>query len=163
MHPPPRRYNGCQRGTFGHSPGSLLREVIDRSRLSTSHRVDGTAQRHSLSRRPPSVVSGESLIELLPGRERVASCGDRGADRRLAELERRLGLNSSNSGPPSSDGLKKPPRVSRLRTDPYAAAGAARPAAAGGSNDRARAFSIPVLWALWPLAGHAHKTSALAL
>ncbi len=33
---------------------------------------------------------------------------------RLAELERRLGLNSSNSGkPPSSDGLKKPPRVSR--------------------------------------------------
>ena len=35
---------------------------------------------------------------------------------RLAELERRLGLNSSNSGkPPTSDGLKKPPRVSSLR------------------------------------------------
>src|SRR5450631_4551651 len=34
----------------------------------------------------------------------------------IAELERRLGLNSSNSGkPPSSDGLKKPPRVSSLR------------------------------------------------
>jgi hypothetical protein len=31
----------------------------------------------------------------------------------IAELERRLGLNSSNSGkPPSSDGLKKPARVS---------------------------------------------------
>src|SRR3954452_23615707 len=35
---------------------------------------------------------------------------------RVAELERRLGLNSSNSGkPPSSDGLDKPPRVSSLR------------------------------------------------
>src|ERR1700732_3462120 len=31
---------------------------------------------------------------------------------RIAELERRLGLNSGNSGkPPSSDGLKKPVRV----------------------------------------------------
>jgi hypothetical protein len=35
---------------------------------------------------------------------------------RIAGLERRLGLNSSNSGkPPSGDGLKKPPRVSSLR------------------------------------------------
>ena len=32
----------------------------------------------------------------------------------IAELERRLGLNSSNSGkPPSSDGLKKKPRGDR--------------------------------------------------
>ena len=35
---------------------------------------------------------------------------------RIAELERRLGLNSGNSGkPPSSDGLKKPVRISSLR------------------------------------------------
>ena len=35
---------------------------------------------------------------------------------RIAELERRLGLNSGNSGkPPSSDGLKKPVRVGSLR------------------------------------------------
>src|SRR5580692_954256 len=35
---------------------------------------------------------------------------------RIAELERRLGLHSGNSGkPPSSDGLKKPVRVSSLR------------------------------------------------
>jgi transposase len=36
---------------------------------------------------------------------------------RIAELERRLGLNSSNSGkPPSSDGLKKPPRPARTQS-----------------------------------------------
>ena len=35
---------------------------------------------------------------------------------RIAELERRLGLNSGNSGkPPTSDGLKKPPRTTSLR------------------------------------------------
>ena len=35
---------------------------------------------------------------------------------RIAELERRLGLSSGNSGkPPSSDGLKKPPRTMCLR------------------------------------------------
>jgi transposase len=50
-------------------------------------------------------LSKDELIALLLAQEA-----------RIAELERRLGLNSSNSGkPPSSDGLKKPPRVSSLR------------------------------------------------
>ena len=35
---------------------------------------------------------------------------------RIAELERQLGLNNGNSGkPPSSDGLKKPPRTRSVR------------------------------------------------
>ena len=39
-----------------------------------------------------------------------------GLQAQIAELERRLGLNSSNSGkPPSSDGLKKPTRTRSLR------------------------------------------------
>jgi transposase len=39
-----------------------------------------------------------------------------GLQTRIAELERRLGLDSSNSGkPPSSDGLKKPARTRSLR------------------------------------------------
>lgn len=50
-------------------------------------------------------LSKDDLIALLLAQEA-----------RIAELERRLGLNSSNSGkPPSSDGLKKPPRTSSLR------------------------------------------------
>lgn len=50
-------------------------------------------------------LSKDALISLLLAQET-----------RIAELERRLGLNSSNSGkPPSSDGLKKPPRVTSLR------------------------------------------------
>jgi len=52
-----------------------------------------------------SQLSKDDLIALLVAQEA-----------RIAELEHRLGLNSSNSGkPPSSDGLKKPVRVSSLR------------------------------------------------
>jgi transposase len=65
---------------------------------------------------PPTIAALQALIEhlnvqnaLLVGERQVLLA-------RVAELERRLGLNSSNSGkPPSSDGLKKPPRVSSLR------------------------------------------------
>jgi transposase len=62
----------------------------------------------------------ESLIE--PSREefvaliQTLSAENAALKARVAELERRLGLNSSNSSkPPSSDGLKKPARVSSLR------------------------------------------------
>jgi transposase len=51
-------------------------------------------------------------------RAEIASLGEliTGLQTYIAELERRLGLNSSNSGnPPSSDGLKKPSRVRSLR------------------------------------------------
>jgi transposase len=52
-----------------------------------------------------SQLSKDDLITLLLAQET-----------RIAELERRLGLHSGNSGkPPSSDGLKKPARVSSLR------------------------------------------------
>src|SRR5213080_4137079 len=63
-------------------------------------------------RESPSEPSKEDLIALIAAlrAENAALLG------RLAELERRLGLNSSNSGkPPSSDGLKKSARVSSLR------------------------------------------------
>src|SRR5271167_188717 len=45
------RIDGLEMGADGNSTGILLRKVIDRSRLSTSQRVDGTGRRHSLSRR----------------------------------------------------------------------------------------------------------------
>jgi transposase len=63
-------------------------------------------------RETPSMPSTEELIALIAAlRAENASL-----KARIGELERRLGLNSSNSGkPPSSDGLKKPARVTSLR------------------------------------------------
>ena len=66
-------------------------------------------------------MSGESPIE--PTREellallRALTAENAALKARIAELERQLGLNSSNSSkPPSSDGLKKKPaRTSSLR------------------------------------------------
>jgi transposase len=60
----------------------------------------------------PAEPSREELIALIAAQ--VAEIAALKAH--IAELERRLGLNSSNSGkPPSSDGLKKPARVTSLR------------------------------------------------
>ena len=60
----------------------------------------------------PSEPTREELIALIKAQAAEIAA----LKARIAELERRLGLNSSNSGkPPSSDGLKKPPRVRSLR------------------------------------------------
>ncbi len=63
-------------------------------------------------RESPSEPSKEGLIALIA----ALRAENAALKARLAELERRLELNSSNSGkPPSSDGLKKPARVTSLR------------------------------------------------
>ena len=63
-------------------------------------------------RETPSVPSTEDLIALIA----ALRAENESLKVRIAELERQLGLNSSNSGkPPSSDGLKKPARVTSLR------------------------------------------------
>src|SRR5271169_1325909 len=60
----------------------------------------------------PAEPSREELIALIAAQAAEIAA----LKAHIAELERRLGLNSSNSGkPPSSDGLKKPRRVSSLR------------------------------------------------
>lgn len=61
-------------------------------------------------------LSKGDLIALLLAQEARHAAEMAALRAQIAELERRLGLNSSNSGkPPSSDGLRKPPRVSSLR------------------------------------------------
>jgi transposase len=56
------------------------------------------------------------LIELVLALEARHAAEMVALRERTAELERQVGLNSGNSGrPPSSDGLKKPPRVGNLR------------------------------------------------
>jgi transposase len=63
-------------------------------------------------REAPSEPSKEELIALIA----ALRADNASLKARIAELERRLELNSSNSGkPPSSDGLTKPARVKSLR------------------------------------------------
>src|SRR5436305_14673423 len=60
----------------------------------------------------PAEPSREELIALIAAQAAEIAA----LKAQIAELERRLGLNSSNSSkPPSSDGLKKPARVKSLR------------------------------------------------
>ncbi|HTE19578.1 MAG TPA: IS66 family transposase [Armatimonadota bacterium] len=61
------------------------------------------------------LTKGE-LIELVLAQEARHAAEMATLRERVAELERQVGLNSGNSGkPPSSDGLKKPPRTGNLR------------------------------------------------
>jgi transposase len=65
---------------------------------------------------PPSRESSDAVIAALQTQNAEQQALITELRSRIAELERRLGLNSSNSGkPPSSDGLNKPARVSSLR------------------------------------------------
>ncbi len=64
----------------------------------------------------PGPASSEAVIAALQAHNVELQTLVGALQARIAELERQLGLNSSNSGkPPSSDGLKKPPRLSNLR------------------------------------------------
>ena len=66
--------------------------------------------------RAPAVPHCDEVIAALQAENERLHAENAVLTARLAELERRLGLNSRNSGkPPSSDGLKKPPRVRSLR------------------------------------------------
>src|SRR5512136_2598567 len=65
-----------------------------------------------MTRESPPEPTREELIALIAALRAENAV----LKERIAELERRLGLNSANSSkPPSSDGLKKPARVKSLR------------------------------------------------
>jgi transposase len=89
-----------------------------------------------MNRDAPIEPSREELLALIAAQaEQIAAL-----TARVADLERRLGLDSSNSGkPPSSDGLKKPARVRSLREPSGKAPGGQK----GHPGDTLRQAQIP--------------------
>jgi transposase len=74
--------------------------------------ADDTGSRHDAT----AAAGGEAVVAALQAENTLLRSEIAALMARIGELERRLGLNSSNSGkPPSSDGLNKPARVSSLR------------------------------------------------
>jgi len=71
-------------------------------------------QAPSVSGDPPTIAALQAHIEHLVAQNALLTGERQALLARVAELERRLGLNSSNSSkPPSSDGLSKPPPRTR--------------------------------------------------
>ena len=68
---------------------------------------------------PPTIAALQTQIEHLVAQNALLAGEREALLARVAELERRLGLNSSNSSkPPSSDGLNKPPPRTRSLRQP---------------------------------------------
>ena len=68
---------------------------------------------------PSPIAALQTHIEHLVAQNALLASERAALLARVAELERRLGLNSSNSSkPPSSDGLKKPPPRTRSLRQP---------------------------------------------
>jgi transposase len=89
----------------------------------SAHHVPELAS--SAPNEPPTVAALQMHIEHLVAQNALLAGERQTLLARVAELERRLGLNSSNSSnPPSSDGLKKPPpRTRSLRQQSKKASG----------------------------------------
>ena len=85
---------------------------------------------------PPQSLTVETLLPVIENLRQENAL----LKARLAELERRLGLNSSNSSkPPSSDGLKRPARTGSLREKSGKSSGGQR----GHKGETLRQTSAP--------------------
>jgi hypothetical protein len=99
-----------------YCPGSFLEKLLDVRVVGVSQASNDSAGESARSRRPSRRYIGDGDRDAQGGDHRAEGELITGLQTHIAELERRLALNSSNSGkPPSSDGLKKPARVRNLR------------------------------------------------